>query len=63
VPEPNYETLSYWLFDGVTEATDGCTIEPDAVCEHGHPSWFRRLGLVFGQSVSPPLEPGTERSG
>lgn len=46
VPEPDDETLSWWLFDGVAESTDGCAIEPDGVCEHGHPSWFRRLGLI-----------------
>ena len=27
-------------------ATDGCEIEPDGVCTHGHPSWLLRLGLI-----------------
>lgn len=45
-PEPDLETLKFWTFDGVAEATDGCTIEPDGVCEHGFPSWLRYLGYV-----------------
>ena len=32
--------------NGTCEATDGCTVEPDGICEHGHPSWVMRLGLV-----------------
>lgn len=27
-------------------ATDGCVVEPDGVCPHGHPSWPLRLGLI-----------------
>jgi len=27
-------------------ATDGCTIEPDGVCEHGYPSWLMYLGYI-----------------
>lgn len=29
-----------------TEATDGCTVEPDGVCPHGHPSWLLYLGEI-----------------
>ena len=32
---------------GLAEATDGCVIEPDGVCEHGHPSWLLELGLIY----------------
>ena len=45
-PEPSIEQLRYWVFDGIAEATDGCTVEPDGHCEHGKPSWLLRLGLI-----------------
>jgi len=32
--------------DGICEATDGCLVEPDGVCEHSHPSWLVRLGFI-----------------
>jgi hypothetical protein len=44
--EPDEEQLCYWVFDSIVEATDGCTVEPDGVCEHGHPSWLLKLGLI-----------------
>ena len=28
------------------KATDGCRVEPDGTCPHGHPSWLLRLGLI-----------------
>lgn len=31
---------------GSCMATDGCVIETDGTCEHGHPSWLVRLGLI-----------------
>jgi hypothetical protein len=44
--EPAQETLMEWaVLDGDCEATDGCHVEPDGVCPHGHPSWLIRLGL------------------
>jgi hypothetical protein len=44
---PDLETLEEWEFeDGGCEATDGCWVEPDGVCEHGHPSWLLRLGYI-----------------
>jgi hypothetical protein len=47
VPEPSFEEIESWIFDEETpEATDGCWIEPDGVCPHGHPSWLLRLGLI-----------------
>jgi hypothetical protein len=44
--EPDMDTLEEWTFDSVCDATDGCTVEPDGMCEHGHPSWLLRLGLI-----------------
>jgi hypothetical protein len=44
--EPDTEQLTRWALDSVVEATDGCSVEPDGVCPHGHPSWFLRLGLI-----------------
>lgn len=43
--KPSDEQVEYWVFDSVCEATDGCTIEPDGTCEHGHDSWLIVLGL------------------
>ena len=45
-PVPDLDTLTYWLWDGVAEATDGCLVEPDGTCPHGHRSWLRELGLI-----------------
>lgn len=45
-PAPDDETIGVWICDGGTEATDGCTVEPDGVCPHGHPSWLLRMGIV-----------------
>jgi len=45
-PEPNACDLERWAFDSVVEATDGCLVEPDGICEHGHPSWLLHLALV-----------------
>jgi hypothetical protein len=47
VEEPDMATLEEWMWqDGCCEATDGCILEPDGVCPHGHPSWLRKLGLI-----------------
>ncbi|MGV0985062.1 MAG: hypothetical protein ACOYB2_10935 [Limnohabitans sp.] len=45
-PMPDDEQIEEWVMDSVCEATDGCSVEPDGRCEHGHPSWLLRLGLV-----------------
>jgi hypothetical protein len=45
-PQPPVEDLMAMDFDGVCEATDGCTVEPDGHCPHGHPSWLLRLGMI-----------------
>ena len=44
--EPDLDTLQDWLFDGDCEATDGCIVEPDGVCPHGHPSWMIVLEII-----------------
>jgi len=31
---------------GHCEATDGCMVESDGTCEHGHPSWLLREGWI-----------------
>lgn len=46
VEDPTFEQIELWTFDSVCEASDGCTVEPDGFCPHGHPSWLVRLGLV-----------------
>lgn len=43
---PSIDELEDWMFDGVAEATDGCLVEPDGICEHGNPSWLIKLGLI-----------------
>ena len=43
---PSQETLEEWMFDAGCEATDGCWVEPDGTCPHGHPSWLLALGLI-----------------
>ncbi len=45
-PEPDESELEEWSLDGVADATDGCSVEPDGECPHGHPSWILRLGLI-----------------
>jgi hypothetical protein len=45
--EPSMDELQDWLImDGDCEATDGCVVEPDGRCGHGHPSWPLVLGLI-----------------
>lgn len=31
---------------GAIEATDGCLVEPDGVCPHGHVSWMLYWGII-----------------
>ena len=44
--EPSISQLEEWMRDDVCESTDGCRVEIDGTCPHGHPSWFIKLGLV-----------------
>jgi hypothetical protein len=47
VPEPSWEEMEEWMWeDSAVEASDGCIVELDGVCPHGHPSWLRRSCLV-----------------
>ena len=43
---PDIETLMRWEMEGGCEATDGCWVEADGVCTHGHRSWLLELGLI-----------------
>jgi hypothetical protein len=43
---PTVEQMEEWMFDGDVEATDGCVTDPDGFCEHGHPSWLLRMGVI-----------------
>ncbi len=43
---PDIETIIEWSHDGDMEATDGCGVEDDGYCEHGHPSWMLELGMI-----------------
>jgi hypothetical protein len=46
VAPPAADQLEEWLSEGGAEATDGCWVESDGICPHGHSSWLRVLGLV-----------------
>jgi hypothetical protein len=44
---PSFEDLMDWECDeDGCEATDGCWVEPDGVCPHGHPSWMIVMGVI-----------------
>lgn len=44
--EPSLATMMRWEDNGVAKATDGCRVEPDGVCPHGHPSWLIATGNI-----------------
>jgi hypothetical protein len=49
VPAPDMEeTLEEALFESGTmsSCSEGCWVEPDGVCPHGHPSWLLRWGII-----------------
>lgn len=48
VDEPDMdEYLTLTMFEGCnSEATDGCSIEPDGTCPHGHVSWELFWGII-----------------
>jgi len=46
VDRPSIDQLTEWEAEGGCEATDGCWVESDGRCEHGHPSWLRYLGMI-----------------
>ena len=43
---PTFEELSEMDMEGFCEATDGCPVEPDGMCQHGHPSWLLKIGVI-----------------
>jgi len=43
---PSLATMERWIENGVAKATDGCRVEPDGVCQHGHNSWLTIRGYV-----------------
>jgi hypothetical protein len=44
---PSLATLERWERQGSGhKATDGCRVDPDGKCVHGHSSWLRRLGWI-----------------
>jgi hypothetical protein len=45
--QPDMEELQESAaFEDTFEATDGCMVEPDGVCHHGHPSWLLKMGMI-----------------
>ena len=47
VEEPSEDEIRDMVYDIIDcEATDGCCVEPDGVCPHGHPSWLIVLGII-----------------
>lgn len=46
IEEPGLDGLARMMTDGVALATDGCTVEPDGKCEHGHVSWLVYLEMI-----------------
>lgn len=45
--QPDWETLTAWMVEeNGCEATDGCWVEHDGMCPHGHRSWLLELGLI-----------------
>lgn len=44
--EPRLKTMIKWEEEGFCKATDGCKVEPDGTCPHGHPSWMIYLGFI-----------------
>lgn len=44
--EPSQATIERWVNNGKARATDGCWVEADGVCVHGHEAWPRYLGWI-----------------
>lgn len=43
---PTLRRIEQWDAAGYCRATDGCRVEPDGWCSHGHVSWLLYLGLI-----------------
>jgi len=47
VPRPTMSELEDIMMDNINcYATDGCDVEQDGMCEHGHQSWMLKMGLT-----------------
>ena len=44
--KPTLEELQEWEYEGGCEATDGCWVELDGTCPHGHVSWLLYLRMI-----------------
>jgi hypothetical protein len=44
--QPTLATMERWDSEGAARATDGCRVEMDGQCVHGHTSWVRVLKLI-----------------
>jgi len=44
--QTHFEELTEMEAEGRCEATDGCCVEADGECPHGHVSWLLYLGLI-----------------
>jgi hypothetical protein len=45
--QPSVKTMEKWVYDDEhCKATDGCQVEPDGSCPHGHVSWLIYLGFI-----------------
>lgn len=44
--KPTLKTMERWVNTGIARATDGCRVEPEGTCPHGHPSWLLKLGYI-----------------
>ena len=43
---PSMNELEEMVSEGIAEAVDGCSVEPDGTCEHGKPSWIMAMGYI-----------------
>jgi hypothetical protein len=47
VPRPTMSELEDIMMDTINcYATDGCDVEQDGMCEHGHQSWMLKMALI-----------------
>lgn len=44
--QPSMEEIMRWSWEGGCYTTDGCWVEEDGTCEHGHRSWMLVMGLI-----------------
>jgi hypothetical protein len=44
--KPSLNALNGFIEDGSCPTTDGCRVECNGECEHGHPSWLKVLSMI-----------------